>query len=118
MVDYKESRPSLRIGDDQSIPSTESLPITQHDCFEAMSKLRIKYPRNIIIGYININSIRNKFNNFVGVVSSKVDIIVSAETNLDSSFPNCQFMITALGSLSDYTYRQLVVVYWYILRMQ
>ena len=62
-----------------------------------MSKLRIKYPRNIIIGYININSIRNKFNNFVGVVSSKVDIIVIAETNLDSSFPNCQIMINGFG---------------------
>ena len=97
MVDYIESRLSLRIGKEKSITPTESLLKIQQDCFEAMSKLRIKYPRNIIIGYININSIGNKFNNFVGIISNEVDIIVVAETKLDSSFPNCQFMINGFG---------------------
>ena len=33
----------------------------EYDCFQEMKIVRQKHPRNIIIGYININSIRNKF---------------------------------------------------------
>ena len=79
------------------MPLTESLLKAQRNCFRIMNKLRIKYPRNIIIGYININSIKNKFNNFTEVISNKVDIIVTAETNLDSSFPKCQFMVNGFN---------------------
>ena len=51
----------------------------------------------IIIGYININSIRNKFDGFSQIMSNKVDILIVAETKLDSSFRNGQFMINGFG---------------------
>ena len=97
MVRYIESRTSLRVDNGKSMPLTESQPKSQQDCIETMSEFRMKYSRNIIIEYININSIRNKFNNFVGVVNSKIGIIVIAETKLDLSFANCQFMINGFG---------------------
>jgi len=34
------------------------------NCFHELESLRRKYPRNIIMGYININSIRNKLDNY------------------------------------------------------
>ena len=30
--------------------------------------LRIKYPKNVVISYLNINSIRNKFENFSSII--------------------------------------------------
>ena len=53
----------------------------------------MKNPKNIIFSYININSIRNKFDNLWDLISKNVDILSMAETILDPSFPNSQFLI-------------------------
>ena len=58
-----------------------------------MKTLRLKYPNNIIISYININSIRYKFQNFADLASQYLDVIIIAETKLDDTFPNSQFHI-------------------------
>ena len=81
----------------ESIPLSESLSETEADWFERMKKLRLKYPRSIVIGYININSIRNKFDGFSEIMSNKVDIFIVAETKLDSSFRSGQFTINGFG---------------------
>ena len=67
---------------------------TDTDCWEEMKTLRLKYPKNIIIGYVNINSVRNKFEDFSYMVKDKFDILIIAETKLNSSFLNYQFSIT------------------------
>ena len=54
----------------------------------------IANPKKIIISYININSIRNKFHDFVSLLQGSVDVLVIAETKLDSSFPTSKFMIS------------------------
>ena len=41
--------------------------------------------------YLNINSIRNKFENFKEIINGNVDIFTIAETKLDGSFPTSQF---------------------------
>ena len=61
--------------------------------FSLLINLRIKNPKNIIFFYININSIRNKFDNLCDLISKNVDIISVAETKLDPSFPNSQCLI-------------------------
>ena len=53
----------------------------------------MKNPKNIIFSYISINSIRNKFDNLCDLISKNVDILSVAETKLDASFPNSQFLI-------------------------
>ena len=53
----------------------------------------MKSPKNIIFSYININSIRNKFDNLCDLISKNVGILSVAETKLDSSFPNSKFLI-------------------------
>ena len=58
-----------------------------------MWNLGIKFPRNIIISYINIISIRNKFDSFSQIIRGIVEILIIAETKLDSSFPTDQFII-------------------------
>ena len=56
-----------------------------------LKNLRAKYYKNIFIGYININSIRNKLSGLSAVIGSTFDVLSIAETKLDSSFPSKQF---------------------------
>ena len=60
-----------------------------------LGNLRSKNHKNIIFSYININSIRNKFENLCDLVGNNVDVLSIAETKLDSSFPNAQFLLPA-----------------------
>ena len=59
-----------------------------------LRNLRSKNAGNIIFSYLNINSIRNKFENLCELVAGNVDILCIAETNLNPSFPNSQFLIS------------------------
>ena len=55
-------------------------------------KIIKKYNLNrLIIGQININSLRNKFDSLVAIIKPHIDILVVNETKLDSSFPAQQF---------------------------
>ena len=47
----------------------------------------------LIIGYLNINSISNKFDQLKLFVQGKVDILIVTETKLDSTFPTSPFVI-------------------------
>ena len=58
-----------------------------------MKNLRLNNPINIIFSYLNINSVRNKFKNMSSLISENIDILIKAETKLDSSFPMTQFLI-------------------------
>ena len=64
-----------------------------HSDISEMKNLRLKNPKNIIFSYLNINSVRNKFKNMSSLILGNVDILIVAETKLDSSFPTAQFLI-------------------------
>ena len=70
--------------------------ISGNDEVSGLDKLKAVYlqnPKNIIFSYININSICNKFTGLCSLISSHVDILSIAETKIDYSFPNAQFLI-------------------------
>ena len=54
----------------------------------------MNYPKNPLIAYLNINSLRNKIID-VGDIMSYLspDYLVLSETKLDDSFPSAQFSI-------------------------
>ena len=60
--------------------------------------LRLKYTQNPIIGQININSIRNKFELLVSQIASNIDVLMISETKIDESFPTSQFLIDGFSS--------------------
>ena len=62
-----------------------------------LKNLRVSYPNNIIIGHLNINSIRNKFEMLSMSVAQYVDILMLSETKLDSTFPSIQFLINGFS---------------------
>ena len=61
---------------------------------DKLFKLRAKYHNNPIFAYYNINSLRTIFTDLNEIFSKCIpDVLVFAETKLDSSFPNAQFYI-------------------------
>ena len=64
-----------------------------NDIFNKLRDFRAKNKENLLVSYLNINSIRNKFESLKAIVSSTLDIITIAETKLDSTFTTSQFMI-------------------------
>ena len=83
------------IGSNNQCLCTESMTGDEGslDCYNELKRLRLNHPNNIIIGYLNINYVRNKFDNFSQMIKSDLDVIIIAETKLDKSFTKNQFLI-------------------------
>ena len=54
-------------------------------------------PNKIIVGHLNINSLRNKFEALQFIINRNLDIVLLSETGLDDSFPSAQFMLKNFG---------------------
>ena len=62
--------------------------------FQILCKLRLKDPRSPLIGYLNINSLRNKIIDVQEMIRRlQLHYFVISETKLDTSFPSAQFHI-------------------------
>ena len=77
------------------IKPTETFKTIESNCEEGpigiLKKIRINNVTRVVIGHININSIRNKFDMLSSMVKDSIDILMVSETKLDSSFPQAQF---------------------------
>ena len=76
------------VGVDESIGSTGNV-----DDISILSEIRRTNLNNVVIGFLNINSYRNKYEALKVVIQGKIDVMVLVETKLDSSFPTTQFLI-------------------------
>ena len=47
----------------------------------------------VIFAHLNINSIRNKFEELISQVKGTVDVLMISETKIDDSFPITNFLI-------------------------
>ena len=57
-----------------------------------LQKDRRQYLNNPLIGYLNINSVRNKIADLqIFIQNIPLDYLVLSETKVDESFPNAQF---------------------------
>ena len=76
-------------------PSAATTPLAADTgATDAKSKLKLLRVRNTcrdIIGCLNINSVRNKFDALREIVSQSLDVLMIAETTLDATFPTGQF---------------------------
>ena len=55
--------------------------------------MKIQCPEMIIIGHLNINSIRNKFDALSFITDTNIDILLISETKLNDSFLSAQFRL-------------------------
>ena len=63
------------------------------DPLNILKQLKICNLNRLVIGQLNINSIRNKFESLKLLVKGNIDIMVITESKLDSTFPSEQFAI-------------------------
>ena len=54
--------------------------------YQSVQKHRLQNPKNIVIGHLNVNSLRNKFEDVEELVQNKVDICFFSETKIDETF--------------------------------
>ena len=59
----------------------------------ALHEIRIKNADRLIIGHLNTNSLRNKFEMPEEIIKDKIGIFLISMTKLDSSFPSGKFVI-------------------------
>ena len=60
---------------------------------QILNELRIKNVNRLIIGHLNINSIRNKIEDLKLLIQGKMDIFIVSETKINDSYPSAQFQI-------------------------
>ena len=68
---------------------------------DAKSSLKLSRLRNIgrvTVGYLNINSVRNKLDALRAIVLQNSDVLMIAETKIDASFPTGQFAIEGFAT--------------------
>ena len=69
------------------------------DAKKAFRNARISNINRLIFGHLNINSLRNKFENLLcEQIKGSIDIFMISETKLDGSFPQGQFLIDGFHS--------------------
>ena len=68
--------------------------IVDHITNADLKSLRIRNLNKIVVGHLNINSIRNKFDFLAHQVKGNIDILMISETKLDESFPAGQFLLS------------------------
>ena len=52
----------------------------------------------LILGHLNIKSVRNKFEALKFLIGNNIDILLISETKLDHSFPSTQFLIKGFSA--------------------
>ena len=61
-------------------------------------RIKIKHPKNLFFGHLNVNSICNKFVSIEELIKRTFDIFLISETKIDDLFPNAQFKIEGYKS--------------------
>ena len=85
-VSCPDTRNHLRANSRNSVNSGNSyLQVQQH---------RLKNPKNFILGHLNVDSLRSKFEAVEDLIQNNIDISLFSETKLDETFPNQQFKIS------------------------
>ena len=67
---------------------------------DALTEIRIKNPKQLIIAHLNINSLRNEFDQLNILVQDKIDISVVTESKLIKRFLILSFMYQGIKYMS------------------
>ena len=93
---------SIEVGVSSEVNNNNSPELNNNsnmnDFSNGLRTYRIRNVGKIIIATLNINSIRNKFDELKMVISGNIDVLVLTETKLDDSFPTGQFCIEGFST--------------------
>ena len=61
--------------------------------FPILTKLPSEHPKNVLLGHLNINFVRNKFESTNEMIRNNFDIFIITESKLGSSLLDSRFCI-------------------------
>ena len=73
-------------------------PLGFLDAKSRFKEMKAQSSGKLILGHLNINSIRNKFEALKFIIDNNIDIFLISETKLDDSFPSAQFLIKGFSA--------------------
>ena len=88
--------------------------LVDHTSNKDLKSLRIRNLNKIVVGHLNINSIRNKFDFLAHQVQGNIHIITIPETKLDESIPPSQFLLDGYSVPFRSREEEMVVVFYYL----
>ena len=65
----------------------------QENRIDSIRQLKLSNPHKIILGHLNINTLRNKFESIADVIQGTFDIFLLSEIKIDESVPDKQFRL-------------------------
>ena len=77
---------------------SSDLSKTKDNCLDVLTSLRKDNVDRLIFAHLNINSIRNKYDNLSQLIRGKIDVLLMSETKIDDSFPKGQFLIDGFSA--------------------
>ena len=68
--------------------------LSEETGLQQLQEDRLKHRKNPLIGYLNINSLRNKITDLRVIMKTlSLDYLILSETKIDESFPTSQFNV-------------------------
>ena len=61
-----------------------------NNCFTELKSFRLDNPKNLILGHLNINSLRKKFEIMKNIIEDTFDTFLISETKINNSSPMFQ----------------------------
>ena len=58
---------------------------------KSLKDIRQKNLGKIVVGHLNVNSIRQKLDSLIEITARNIDILMISKTKLDDSFPKVNF---------------------------
>ena len=74
-----------------------SAPEEFNDANIGLKVMKENSTNKIIVGHLNIDSLRKKFEALQFIINRNLDIILLSETKLDDSFPSAQLILKNFG---------------------
>ena len=66
----------------------------ENDIFSSVTGKKLQNAKNVTIGPLNVNSLKNKIGAVQELITNSTDMCLLPETKIDESFPNQQFNIS------------------------
>ena len=76
-----------------SFSADATLNNSNQNCLLKTQSFQLENPKNVIVGHLNINYLRNKFELLKHFIYNAFDIFLVSETKIGSSFPNRHFRL-------------------------
>ena len=64
-----------------------------------LKNIKLQNAKKIVIGHLNINSIKRKFEALKEIVKGNIDILIRSVTKIDNTFPISEFIIKGYNDI-------------------